>query len=163
VAEARSEERLAKIRKTAQQRDYQHLVVLGDCDRGCPACAVDDLLAEVGRLNTQAAYMREQIEQLAQVNEERKTQTMVYRALAEEHQKRGDKLAAQLVEAGETRGALAVAMELLDRLADGAECWLDQHGYCQRHTQHKTPCPHPLATQLVAAWRDVEWEVLPDA
>ena len=98
MAEAMSEERLAEIRRTAQQRDYQHLVVLGDCDRDRPACAVDDLLTEVGRLNTQAAYMREQIEQLAQVNEERKTQTAVYRALAEEHQKRGDKLNAQLVE-----------------------------------------------------------------
>ena len=105
VAEARSEERLAEIRKTAQQRDYQHLVVLGDCDRDCPACAVDDLLAEVDRLDTQAAHMREQIEQLAQVNGERKMQTVVYRALAEEHQKRGDKLSAQLVEAGETRDA----------------------------------------------------------
>jgi len=103
VAEARSEERLAEIRKTAQQRDYQHLVVLGDCDRGCPACAVDDLLAEVDRLDTQAAYMREQMEQMDQVIEERKAQTVVYRALAEEHQKRGDKLAARLVEAGETR------------------------------------------------------------
>lgn len=158
MAEAMSEERLAEIRKTVQQSDYQHLVVLGDCDRDCPACAVNDLLAEVDRLNTQAAYMREQIEQLAQVNEERKTQTVVYRALAEEHQKRGDKLAAQLVEAGETRDALAVAMELLNRLADGAECWFDQHGYCQRHSQHKTPCPHPLATQLVAAWHEVERE-----
>jgi len=150
---------LAEIRNTARQRDYQHLVVLGDCDRGCPACAVDDLLAEVGRLNTQAAYMREQMEQMDRVIEERKMQTVVYRALAEEHQKRGDKLSAQLVEAGETRDALAVAMELLDRIADDAECWFDQHGYCQRHIQHKTPCPHPLATQLVAAWHEVEREV----
>lgn len=158
MAEVRSEERLAEIRKTVQRHDYQHLVVLGDCDRDCPACAVDDLLAEVDRLDIQAVYMREQMEQMNQVIEERKMQTVVYRALAEEHQKRGNKLSAQLVKAGETRGALAVAMELLDRLADGAECRLDQHGYCQRHSQHKMPCPHPLATQLVAAWHEVDRE-----
>jgi DNA repair exonuclease SbcCD ATPase subunit len=153
-----SEGRLAEIRKTAQQRDYQHLIVLGDCDRDCPVCAVDDLLAEAERLSIQATYMREQIEQLSQLAEERKAQTVAYRALAEAHQKRGDKLSAQMAEADETRDSLAVAMELLNRLADDAECWFDQHGYRQRHSQYKTPCPHPPVRQLVAAWRDVERE-----
>lgn len=91
------------------------------------ADAIRDLMAEVDRLNTQAAFMRE-----------------------------------QMIEAGKARDALSVAMELLDRLAGDAECWFDQHGYCQRHSQHKTPCPHPLARQLVVAWREVKREV-PDA
>jgi len=152
VAEARSEERLAEIRRTAQQRDYQHLVVLGDCDRDCPACAVDDLLAEVNRLDTQAAYMREQIEQLAQVNGERKVQTVVYRALAEEHQKRGDKLSAQLVEVGETR------LEFGYRFP-GTDGDPDVQGYDDEATARR------IANHgdTVMCRRVGDWEALPDA
>jgi hypothetical protein len=94
MAEAMSEERLAEIRRK----------VTGPCS----CCGYDkhdfdepyalELLDEVERLSTQAAYMREQIEQLAQVGEERRVQTVAYRALAEQHQKRGDKLSAQLAE-----------------------------------------------------------------
>lgn len=47
----------------------------------------------------------------------------------------------------ELRDALAVAMELLDRLAE-----------VDGHEGHGPPCPHPLARQLVAAWRRVELE-----
>lgn len=103
MADAMSEERLAEITAFARRRDYGHAVVLGDCVEWCAGCAVDELLAENDRLRTQASYMREQIEQQAQVTEERKVQAVVYRALAEEHQKRGDKLSEQLAEIGETR------------------------------------------------------------
>lgn len=51
AGEGMSEERLAEIRKTAR-RGEQHLVVLGDCDRECMACAADELLVEVERLHT---------------------------------------------------------------------------------------------------------------
>jgi hypothetical protein len=44
-----SEQRLAEIRMTVL-RGEQHLVVLGDCDTECAACAVAELLAEVERL-----------------------------------------------------------------------------------------------------------------
>lgn len=92
-ADAMSEERRAEIRAAADRERWNTY-----CGHVGPRTMVTELLAEVERLQTQAAYMREQIEQQAQVIEERKTQTVAYRALAEEHQKRGDKLSAQLAE-----------------------------------------------------------------
>lgn len=83
----------------------------GGNDRPCPdeatvrnaASFMTALLIEVERARMRELYMHEQIEQLAQVAEERKAREVVYRALAEEHQKRGDKLSAQLAEIGETK------------------------------------------------------------
>ncbi|ACU71841.1 hypothetical protein Caci_2932 [Catenulispora acidiphila DSM 44928] len=63
-----------------------------------------------------------------------------------------------LVENGELRDALAVAVELLDRLADNDGCEYDHNDDCQMHNLHQRPCPHPLARQIVAAWRKVELE-----
>jgi uncharacterized coiled-coil DUF342 family protein len=78
MAEAMSEERLAQIREMNQ---IEH--VNAEAAKVLLPLQVSELLAEVDWLRTQAAYMREQIEQLAQVTEERKMQMVAYRALAD--------------------------------------------------------------------------------
>lgn len=55
----------------------------------------------------------------------------------------------------ESRNALTVAAELIDRLAFDDECDYDHHAYCQAHNLHERPCPHPLGRQFVEAWRAV--------
>lgn len=58
----------------------------------------------------------------------------------------------------ELSDGMAVAVELLDRFAAGGECRLDHHGKCLTHGLPENPCPHPLARQVVAAWRAVQAE-----
>jgi len=66
----------------------------------------------------------------------------------------------------ELSDGMSVAAELLDRLADDAECMVDHEGcnkfclpdhrdLCLEHSE-VLPCPHPLARGLVGAWREVQ-------
>lgn len=55
----------------------------------------------------------------------------------------------------ELSGGMTVAVELLDRLANDEECELWPRG-CQTHGGY--PAPHPLARQVVTAWRAVQVE-----
>lgn len=61
MAEPMSDERREEIRSTAQQRRYHHVVILGDCDMDCPACAVDELMAEVNRAQAAEAALRDEL------------------------------------------------------------------------------------------------------
>lgn len=58
----------------------------------------------------------------------------------------------------ELSDGMAVAVELLDRFAADGKCRLDHHGECLTHGLPDVPCPHPLARQVVAAWRAVQAE-----
>lgn len=58
----------------------------------------------------------------------------------------------------ELSDGMTVAVELLDRFAAAGECRLDHHGECPTHGLPENPCPHPLARQVVAAWRAVQAE-----
>jgi hypothetical protein len=66
----------------------------------------------------------------------------------------------QAVEAqrDELRAALAVAVELIDRLAESGPCYLTDDGFCMAHDGVAAPCPHPLGRQVVESWRAVEDE-----
>jgi hypothetical protein len=64
---------------------------------------------------------------------------------------------ALMAERDEMRDALTVAMELLDRFASETPC-AEGGDTCREHGYARKPCPHPLARQLVAAWREVEKE-----
>jgi hypothetical protein len=58
----------------------------------------------------------------------------------------------------ELRAALAVAVELIDRLAESGPCYLTDDGFCMAHDGVAAPCPHPLGRQVVESWRAVEDE-----
>jgi hypothetical protein len=65
-----------------------------------------------------------------------------------------DQLRARFAELSD---GMTVAVELLDRLANDEECELWPRG-CQTHGGYPDPCPHPLARQVVVAWRAVQVE-----
>lgn len=53
----------------------------------------------------------------------------------------------------ELRGALTVAVELIDRFARDGDCKLTREGLCWWHNgKPVTPCPHPLGRRFVEAW-----------
>lgn len=57
-----------------------------------------------------------------------------------------------VAELEQVRDALAVAVELIDRLAFDDACEIDHNGYCQAHNLHSEPCPHPLGRRFVETW-----------
>lgn len=125
---------------------------------------VDIVLAELERLREREPYMREQIEQLAQLSEERKVRETVYRALAEEHQKRGDKLSAQLAER-DARLAEIGEIEMEPgrwrriRRPDGS-LWMETSNHNEAQAEaERTGCPlERLYVGTRSEWRKVERE-----
>lgn len=154
--EPMSDERLARLAADNEPT--------GDHLSGLTADEVAELLDEVKRWRGLVSRSVEDLSADDEWDENRQLREML--AVTREHAQTAHNQTAELgghvvqlrAELAESRGALTVAAELIDRLAEDSACDYDHHDNCRTHSLQRRPCPHPLGRQFVEAWRAVEAE-----
>ncbi len=152
-------------RRLSQLRQYAASGNLGRSEAEELAAEVTRLLTVETKLRATIADEHTRLSRGLENDEELKALRIELGAAREHAQTARDQMAelggyvVQLrAELAESRNALAVAAELIDRLAFDDACDYDHHDYCQAHNLHERPCPHPLGRQFVESWRAVEAE-----